>query len=78
VEIISGFPRHIPYLKKEFWDYWPKARAKDFAAFEGLARTGKEIPPYHAPNPPAEQAYQKKGLEDSIAYCKDVLGLGLK
>jgi sugar phosphate isomerase/epimerase len=78
VEIISGFPRHIPYFKKDFWNLWPKARAQDFAAFDELTRKGHEIPPYHAPNPPAEQAYQKKGLEDSLAYCKQVLGLGLK
>jgi len=78
VEIISGFPRHIPYFKKEFWNVWPKARAKDLAGFDALSRKGQAIPPYHAPNPPAEQAYQKKGLEESLAYCKNVLGLGLK
>jgi sugar phosphate isomerase/epimerase len=78
VEIISGFPRHIPFYKKEFWNVWPKARASDFAAFERLTRKGREIPPHHSPNPPAEQDYQKKGLEDSLAYCKQVLGLGLK
>jgi len=78
VEIISGFPRHIPYFKKDFWNVWPKARAKDLASFDALSRLGKEIPPHHSPNPPAEQAYQKKGLEDSLAYCKQVLGLGLK
>lgn len=78
VEVISGFPRHIPFYKKEFWNVWPKARAKDFAAFERLTRLGKEIPPHHSPNPPAEQEYQKKGLEDSLAYCRHALGLGLK
>lgn len=78
VEIISGFPRHLPFFKKEFWNVWPKARAMDFAAFEALSRKGHEIPPYHAPNPPAEQAYQKQGLEESLAYCKSELGLGLK
>jgi 3-oxoisoapionate decarboxylase len=78
VEVISGFAKHLPYFKKEFWNVWPKARAKDFAAFDALTRLGKEIPPHHSPNPPAEQAYQKKGLEDSLAYCKQALGLGLK
>ena len=78
VEVISGFPRHIPFYKKEFWNNWPKARAKDFAPFERLTRLGKEIPPHHSPNPPAEQEYQKKGLEDSLTYCKQALGLGLK
>ncbi len=78
VEIISGFPRHIPFFKKGFWTLWPKARASDFAGFDALSRKGKEIPPYHAPNPPAEQAYQRKGLEESLAYCKQALGLGFK
>jgi sugar phosphate isomerase/epimerase len=78
VEIISGFPRHIPFFKKEFWNAWPKARASDFAAFDALTRLGKEIPPHHSPNPIAEQEYQKKGLEDSLAYCKQALKLGWK
>jgi 3-oxoisoapionate decarboxylase len=78
VEIISGFPHELPYFRQEFWDVWPKARAKDFARFEALSRKGAKIPPHHSPDELAEQEYQKNGLEKSLAYCKQTLGLGLK
>lgn len=70
LEIISGSARSFPYLKKEFWSAYPKARAGDFAAFLALARRGKPLEPF-----PADQ---KAELERSIGYCKEVLGLGLK
>jgi sugar phosphate isomerase/epimerase len=78
VEIISGFPREMPYFRKEFWNVWPKARARDFAKFDALTRLGKMIPPHHSPDDKAEQDYQKSELERSLAYCKETLGLGLK
>jgi sugar phosphate isomerase/epimerase len=78
IETISGFPRELPYSRKEFWNVWPKARAKDFAKFLALAKTGKAIAPHHSPNPEAEQDYQKGEIERSLKYCKEVLGLGLK
>jgi 3-oxoisoapionate decarboxylase len=78
VEIISGFPHPVPYYKKDFWDVWPKARARDFAKFDALTRLGKPIPPHNSPNDKAEQDYQRSELERSLAYCKETLGLGLK
>jgi sugar phosphate isomerase/epimerase len=78
VEIISGFPRPLPFFQKEFWDVWPKARARDFAKFDALTRLGKMIPPHQSPDDKAEQEYQKSELERSLAYCKETLGLGLK
>jgi sugar phosphate isomerase/epimerase len=78
VEIISGFPRPVPFFQKEFWDVWPKARARDFAKFDALTRLGKMIPPHQSPDDKAEQEYQKSELERSLAYCKETLGLGLK
>jgi 3-oxoisoapionate decarboxylase len=78
VEIISGSPHELPYLHTDFWDVWPKARAKDFAKFEVLSRNGKMIAPHHSPDEKAEQEFQKSELERSLAYCKKVLGLGLK
>jgi sugar phosphate isomerase/epimerase len=78
VEIISGFARELPYFKKDFWNVWPKARAKDFAKFDALARLGHAIPPHHSPDDKAEQEYQKMGLEQSLTYCKEKLGLGLQ
>jgi 3-oxoisoapionate decarboxylase len=78
VEIISGFPHPMPYFKKDFWDVWPKARASDFAKFDALARLGKKIPPHNSPDENAEKEYQKSQLEQSLAYCKETLELGLK
>jgi sugar phosphate isomerase/epimerase len=78
IETISGFAREIPYLKPDFWSVWPKAKASDFAKFVALAKRGKAIAPHRSPDAKAEQDYQKAELEDSIRYCKDVLGLGLR
>ena len=80
-ETISGFNREIPYLKPEFWDVWPKARAEDFARFVAFAKRGKPREPWKAPagkdRKLAEQEYQKSEIERSIQYCKS-LGLGLQ
>jgi sugar phosphate isomerase/epimerase len=82
IETISGFPRDVPYLKKDFWNLWPKARAKDLAKFIALARKGKPIDSWKAPagveKTVAEQQYQKEQIERSIKYCREELGLGLK
>lgn len=78
LELISGFARPIPYLQKDFWKVWPKARASDFAKFLALAKRGKPLPPHKSPDNKAEQEYQKGELERSLKYCKEVLGLGLK
>ena len=78
VEAISGFAVDFPYLKPGFWDVWPKARGTDFARFLALAKKGKAIPPHRSPDNTAEQEYQKGELERSLAYCRNVIGLGLK
>lgn len=81
IETISGFPRDVPYLKTDFWKAFPKARASDLAKFVALARKGKAIAPFKAPEgidrKEAEKQYQKSEIEKSIRYCKE-LGLGLK
>jgi sugar phosphate isomerase/epimerase len=82
IETISGFNREIPYLKPEFWNAWPKAKAVDFARFVALAKKGSPRQPYKAPEGKdrklAEQEYQKGEIERSLRYCKETLGLGLK
>jgi len=82
IETISGFSHDVPYLKPDFWKFWPKARASDLAKFIRLARKGKAIPPYQAPpgkdRKQAEKDYQQEQIEKSIRYCKEELGLGLK
>ncbi len=78
IETISGFAVEFPYLKPEFWDAWPQARARDFAAFVALARTGRALPSHRSSNAQEEQAYQRAELERSLDYCRKVLGLGLR
>lgn len=78
IETISGFNREISYLKKDFWGVWPKAKASDLAQFIALAKTGKSKPTHKSANHEEEQAYQKGEVERSLAYCKNVLGLGGK
>jgi sugar phosphate isomerase/epimerase len=78
LEIISGFARPVPYLRPEFWNVWPKARATDFVKFLALAKRGHPLEGHKSPDAKAEQEYQKSELERSLKYCKEVLGLGLK
>jgi sugar phosphate isomerase/epimerase len=78
LEIISGFAYGVPYLQKNFWNVWPRAKAADFAGFVAMAKRGKALPSHRSPDSKAEQEYQKGELERSVKYCKDVLGLGTK
>ena len=81
LEIISGLPREFPYLKPEFWENFPKARAHEFARFLAMAKKGN--PFQHPPDRPSgdrsrelSQRQQKFDLERSLGYCREVLGLG--
>lgn len=84
LEIISyKWAADLPYLKPEFWSRFPRARAHEFARFVALAKHGREykIPagrPKGEASKELEQAQQKFDLEESIKYCKEQLGLGLK
>ena len=78
IETISGFALEFPYLKPEFWQAFPKARASDLAAFLRFARKGHALEPYRAPDQKAEQEYQKAELERSLKYCREVIGLGVR
>ncbi len=81
-EIISGFSIEFPYLDPAFWEVWPKARGADFARFLALAKKGRPVPPFRPPEgvdrQQAEREYQKAELERSLAWCREVAGLGLK
>jgi sugar phosphate isomerase/epimerase len=70
------------YLEPEFWSRYPKARAGEFARYLAFARRGTEyeLPagrPAGAPSPDLEQAQQKFDLEESLRYCREVLGIGV-
>ncbi len=82
LEIISGFSRPFNYLEEGFWAGYEHVRASEFVRFLAMARRGRPMEPFKAPegvDPKiAEQEYQKAQLEQSIRYCKEVLGLGMK
>ena len=82
LEIISGRPIPIPYLRDEFWDAYPKARIREFMKFAAFAKRALPKQPFTVPpgvdTKTAEQEFQKAELERSIKYCREMLGLGLK
>jgi len=81
IETISGFSRNFPYKNADFWKNYDK-RPEALAKFEALAKRGKSIPNFKAPEgvdrKVAEQDYQKAELERSIKYLREVVGLGMK
>jgi 3-oxoisoapionate decarboxylase len=82
LEIISyRWSHELPYLQPEFWTRYPGVRAPEFARFLALAKRGRpyEIPagrPVGDATPELERAQQKWDLEESLRYCRQVLGLG--
>ena len=82
IETISGFNVEFPYLERDFWSAYPKARASDFASFVALARRGKPRPTFKPregeEHEKAVRRYQKEDVERSVKYCKEVLGLGIR
>jgi len=91
LEIITGYPpKALPYLDpgSDFWQMFPDMPARDFARFVALARTGAPEPldqllvPSGLGAPPddssgdALRAQQLRHFEESVAYSRDVLGLG--
>jgi hypothetical protein len=81
IETISGFSRNFPYKSEAFWDHYEK-RPEVLAKFEALAAKGHPMESFKVPpgadKKETERAYQRGEIERSIAYCKEVLGLGLR
>ena len=81
IETISGAQRAFPYKKPEFWQHYDQ-RPEKLAKFEALAKKGKPLTPFRAPQGEAgrkaNQDYQKAELEKSITYLRSQIGLGLK
>ena len=72
LEIISGFSKPFPYLKRDFWKQWPAAKATDFAGLVAMAATGKPMESHRSPDKAAEQAYQKAELERSVQFFRSL------
>ena len=81
-------PVVLPVYSDEFWTKWfPDARARDLARFEALARRGR---PWNKPHlmadlPEVRDRYmdalkiqQMAHMEQSLAYCRNDLNLGVR
>ena len=86
LEIITSLPpRVLNYLDSEFWDVYPDTPAAEFAQYLKLVKDGC---PYTDPiitlgggdhGPDVKRAIaqqQREKLEKSVAYCREVLGVG--
>ena len=88
LEIITGRPPQVlPYWEEDFWKFFPRMRAADFARFLKLVRRGH---PFQGammiggtgPQPPEFQAalrrQQQYDLERSVEYAKKKLDVGVR
>ena len=87
LEILTGSPpKVLHYLEDSYWEAFPEARASEFARFERLVRRGlpyvgtmvtfdrgASVPADYLAALKAQQLYD---VERSVAYARDVLGLG--
>lgn len=81
-------PVVIPVYSEEFWSKWfPGGRSRDLARFLALARRGRpwDQPHLTADVPGVRDRYmdalkvqQMEHMEQSLAYCRDVLRLGVR
>ena len=90
VKPITGRPAAVlPYLDKDFWKSYPKARSADLTRFLALAKKGRpyerpmvveDIPGRKGPDAflAAIRYQQKEHMERSVEYAKRTLGLGIR
>jgi hypothetical protein len=85
--LMGGAPRVVPFLERDFWKAFPRARAPEFARFLKLARAGQPfmgsmIVARSGQGPEAYDAalreQQRVDLDRSLAYARKTLGIGLK
>ena len=86
LEIITGAPAKVlNYFEPGFWAAYSDARASEFAQFVKLVEQGQsplqpmltaswdtDVPEYKA----ALTVQQRLDLEQSVRYCREVLGVG--
>lgn len=89
LEIITGRPPQIlPYFERDWWKWFPKMPASDFARFTALAKKGHpfmgsmviEDSPGKKPAEYTEalKEQQRTDLSRSIEYAQKQLGLGIR
>jgi len=79
-------PVVLPVYSDEFWSRWfPRARSKDLGRFLALARKGRswdkphltaDLPQLRGRYMEALRIQQADHMEQSLTYCRKVLGLG--
>ncbi len=80
IETISGGNRVLAVETDEFWEAWAEGKPKGYESF--VAWAGKGAPREARERPKGEDAgkaegdYQRAEIEESIRYCREVLGLG--
>jgi sugar phosphate isomerase/epimerase len=89
LEIITGRPPQIlPYYERDWWKWFPKMPASEFARFAALAKKGHpymgsmviEDSPGRKPGEYIEalKEQQRQDLERSIRFAQQELGLGVR
>jgi len=80
VESISNEHRPIPFLTEKHMEAYPNLKAADLSDFLKLMRRGRPIPivkPTEGEDPKVfEQNHQRFEFEQSIAYLRNVCGVG--
>lgn len=89
LEVISGGePKNIPYLDpaSDFWKMYPDMKAESLVRFMNFASRGSAGPIDQLVSGPGADAVsdeqmrtqQREHFEESVTYCRTVLGLGSK
>jgi sugar phosphate isomerase/epimerase len=90
IKPITGRPPQVlPWLERDFWKLYPKARASELTQFLALAKKGRpyeghvvieDLPGRQTPEHflSAIQFQQRDHMERSIAYARKTLGLGVR
>jgi sugar phosphate isomerase/epimerase len=74
LEIISQWGKTIPPKSNEkYWQHYQDIRDQDYARFLAWAKTG--TPPGEPPEDRFTAEFQLRELEQSLAYCRNELGL---
>lgn len=76
IETISGVGRDLPFLEDAFWTAWPRVEGHGLAKFLRVMR--RKAPMAATTTKPNDAAEQRRELERSLTYCRQVLGLGLR
>jgi 3-oxoisoapionate decarboxylase len=73
IETISGFSKPFDHKKEGFWLHYKGIKDTEFAAWQALAKRGKKLEAFKAPNKEEEASYQKAELDRSVTALRAAL-----